>query len=489
MNQKLKWLVPFAVIAASACLSVAMFAGCADDTEEIDPPKPQECEHDWDEEYEYDAAGHWKVCEKCGKESEHEGHDFDLGDCFCGYHDPDYVEVEAIGEWNNSESGDTTSLTVYNNGTAAVVGNGTMTFTFKWTYSAEKGMVFVQDGYDVEFTVTSEDGVNASVTLVINVTAGGQTMQLEKTFITDDFVEITGEKIALAVFAGNTETFGQVTITAYNDGTASLAVGGNETTINWKYEEGELVFTDPSQPQELFKAVIDGNTASLHFTKPLMGEYKIDSTLICADISGILTGEVPEQPGGGEDQPEEPVKTAVITFQGTSDNTMMPTAELAVYGDGTAKLAGREDFTWEYKSGKLTFYKGEDSYTAVINGSSATLKLALTSPVTINFDFVCEDISVIAVAVPEGAVAVFTGTMGATLTVNEDFTAKISVMGRELDLTWTYSGGKIVFVDASQQNKQFDVTIDGNIASFIFTGPATFEFVCYDISGVMSLQA
>ena len=502
MNKKLKWLVPFAAVAASACLSVAMFAGCGEDDPEKKPddpdPTPVECEHEWSSEYVFDADGHWQVCEKCGEESEHENHEFDLGDCFCGYHDPSYVEVEPVGEWVNAEAGDTTTLTVYNNGTASVVGNGTMTFTFTWTYDETAGMVFKQDGYDQEFTVTSEDGVNATIKLTINVTVGGQTMQLEKTFTTDDFVEITGKKVALAVFSGNTETFGQVTITPYNDGSAALAVGGNETLINWSYEGGKLVFIDPAQPGETFEATITGNTATLHFTKPLMGEYKIDSTLTCADISGILTGEAPDQPEqpGGDEEPEEPEKTAVLTFSGTSDNAMMPTAELAVYGDGTAKLAGREDFTWEYKSGKLTyksgkltFYKGEDSYTAVINGSSATLKLALTSPVTINFDFVCEDISVIAVAVPEGAVAVFTGTMGATLTVNEDFTAKISVMGRELDLTWTYSGGKIVFVDASQQNKQFDVTIDGNIASFIFTGPATLEFVCYDISGVTSLQA
>ena len=495
MNKKLKWLVPFAAVAASACLSVAMFAGCGEDDPEKKPddsdPTPVECEHEWSSEYVFDADGHWQVCEKCGEESEHENHEFDLGDCFCGYHDPSYVEVEPVGEWVNAEAGDTTTLTVYNNGTASVVGNGTMTFTFTWTYDETAGMVFKQDGYDQEFTVTSEDGVNATIKLTINVTAGGQTMQLEKTFTTDDFVEITGKKVALAVFSGNTETFGQVTITPYNDGSAALAVGGNETLINWSYEGGKLVFIDPAQPGETFEATITGNTATLHFTKPLMGEYKIDSTLTCADISGILTGEAPDQPEqpGVDEEPEEPEKTAVLTFSGTSDNAMMPTADLELYGDGTAMLAGREEFTWEYKSGNLTFYKGETAYTATITDKSATLSLSLTSPVTINFTLKCEDVSAIAVTVPQGAVAVFTGSMGALLTIKADGNAEISVMGRSLTLTWKYEDGKLVFTDAGQQNKQFEATVTGNIASFTYTGGATLEFVCYDISGITAAQA
>ncbi len=247
-------------------------------------------------------------------------------------------------------------------------------------------------------------------------------------------------------------------------------------TWSYTYNDGKLTFKTSATSS--VDATIEGTKATVEYERNAMGNT-IPYTLECADISAIEETEAPA--------PDEEAKV-LVTFTSKDGDT------LTVYSDGTAQVSAfggqlKPKFNWTYSGGVLKFVdaeKPEKTYTAVIDGKSATLEYKETFA-TVNFS--CEDISAITdVAETPEVLVTFTSKDGNTLTVYSDGTAQVSAFGGQLNtkFNWTYSGGVLKFVDAEKPEKTYTAVIDGKSATLEYKETfATINFSCEDISALM----
>lgn len=114
----------------------------------------------------------------------------------------------------------------------------------------------------------------------------------------------------------------------------------------------------------------------------------------------------------------------------------------------------------------------------------------------ISYTMECADISALedieppAPETPE-VVAAFSGDKNGTISLLKDGTGTMSPMGYfNIDVTWTYSGGKLVITDAENASKTYTATIDGAKATVTYSdtlqGNSLSEtFTCDDISALI----
>ena len=273
------------------------------------------------------------------------------------------------------------------------------------------------------------------------------------------------------------------------DGTALFYIGNVDPATNeakyvisqtWSYTYNDGKLTFKTSATSSVDATIEGTKATVEYERNTMGN-KIPYTLECADISAL---EETEAPAPGED-----VKV-LVTFTSKDGDT------LTVYSDGTAQVSAfggqlKPKFNWTYSGGVLKFVdaeKPEKTYTAVIDGKSATLEYKETFA-TVNFS--CEDISAITdVAETPEVLVTFTSKDGSTLTVLDDGTANASVFDGALTVkfNWSYQNGVLKFVDAKETTKVYTATINGTKATVEYKEnffPDAVLFTCEDISALM----
>ena len=249
-------------------------------------------------------------------------------------------------------------------------------------------------------------------------------------------------------------------------------------TWSYTYNDGKLTFK--TSETSSVDATIEGTKATVEYERNATVN-KIPYTLECADISDLEETEAPA--------PDEEVKV-LVTFTSKDGDT------LTVYSDGTAQVSAfggqlKPKFNWTYSGGVLKFVdaeKPEKTYTAVIDGKSATLEYKETFA-TVNFS--CEDISAITdVAETPEVLVTFTSKDGSTLTVLDDGTANASVFDGALTVkfNWSYQNGVLKFVDAKETTKVYTATINGTKATVEYKEnffPDAVLFTCEDISALM----
>ena len=124
----------------------------------------------------------------------------------------------------------------------------------------------------------------------------------------------------------------------------------------------------------------------------LTGSSEVKYDDLDAFIAAAKEAAAADKPSGGEEEQPDAEGEALVTFTSTDGDT------LTVYSDGTAQVSAfggmvKPKFNWTYSGGVLKFVDAEEpekSYTAVIDGKSATLEYK-ESFGTVNFS--CEDIS------------------------------------------------------------------------------------------------
>lgn len=164
-----------------------------------------------------------------------------------------------------------------------------------------------------------------------------------------------------------------------------------------------------------------------------------------------------------------------------------------------AKYVISQTWTWTYESGKLVVKTGATSQIeATIEGTKATIKYDRNAMGNIiSYTMECADISALedieppAPETPE-VVAAFSGDKKGTIALLKDGTGTMSPMGYfNIDVTWTYSGGKLVITDAENASKTYTATIEGAKATVTYSdtlqGNSLSEtFTCDDISAITS---
>lgn len=167
-----------------------------------------------------------------------------------------------------------------------------------------------------------------------------------------------------------------------------------------------------------------------------------------------------------------------------------------------AKYVISQTWSWTYDGGKLVVKTGATSQIeATIDGTKATIKYDRNAMGnTISYTMECADISALedieppAPETPE-VLAAFTGDKNGTISLLEDGTGTMSPMGYfNIDVTWTYSGGKLVITDAENASKTYTATIEGAKATVTYSdtlqgNPLSETFTCDDISAITSAPA
>lgn len=474
MNKKLKFLIPIAVVSLCASVSVGVLSGCGE-------PEPEHT-HNYTR-WAYDENQHWKECVEDGAQSAKVDHEFDHGICECGYEDPNYVEIQDLVtftvENQDPDNPDNTTFVIKDDGTA-LMGSGSRSYSFSWSYSAEKGLVFIQDGKTEEQAAVLT-GKIARVTVVLKVTAGGQDVQVEKHFICNDITPVTGgpvqaKTIATFYCAGSFE--GDMALK--EDGTGSFSTGGHNLALTWSCDYGALIITDAEQTDKVFAVTItNDNKASFKFSKPLGANGTLEWDCSCDDISKIVA-KFPEK---------------VVDFAGQITTPVTMDVNLAVFKNGKANINGKETLTWKYENKKLTFtdVKSSKDYEATINGKAASFTYKFNGQLDILLS--CSDVTAIIGEVGEidEGIASFTGEittpvqMSLVLVVYQDGTAKLNNGDKTMEsFTWQYTGGKLMFTNVKADSQPVEATIDGTTATFQLTSPVSVTLTCTDISAVLS---
>lgn len=472
MNKKLKLLIPIAVVSLCASVSVGVLSGCGE--------KEPEHTHAYTR-WNHDNDQHWKECTEDDAKGPTSPHEFDHGVCECGYEDPDYVAVTDLVTFTveNPEKPDDTTLVIKSDNTA-IMGSGSRSYSFSWTYSADKGLVFVQDGKTEEQTATLS-GKTAKITLSLKVSAGGQDVEVKKNFICNDITPVTGgpvqaKTIATFYCAGSFE--GDMALK--DDGTGSFSTGGHNLAISWSCDYGALIITDAEQTDKVFAVTIKDNKASFKFSKPLGANGTLEWDCTCDDISKIT-----------EKFPEE-----VLAFSGQITDPVTMSVKLTVFKNGKANINGKEMLTWKYENNKLTFtdVKTSKQYEATINGKAASFTYKFNGQIDILLS--CADVTAIIGEVSEidEGIASFTGEittpvqMSLVLVVYQDGTAKLNNGNKTMEnFTWSYSGGKLAFTNVKEGSEPIEATVDGsNAATLQLTSPVSVTLSSTDISALIS---
>lgn len=167
-----------------------------------------------------------------------------------------------------------------------------------------------------------------------------------------------------------------------------------------------------------------------------------------------------------------------------------------------AKYVISQTWSWTYDGGKLVVKTGATSQIeATIEGTKATIKYDRNAMGNIiSYTMECADISALedieppAPETPE-VVAAFSGDKKGTIALLKDGTGTMSPMGYfNIDVTWTYSGGKLVITDAENASKTYTATIEGAKATVTYSdtlqgNPLSETFTCDDISAITSVPA
>lgn len=474
MNKKLKLLIPIAVVSLCASVSVGVLSGCGEKEPE------HECTYT---RWNHDGEVHWKECVVDDKKGPTSPHVFDHGVCECGYEDPDYVAVTDLVTFSvenqDPEHPDDTTLVIKSDNTA-IMGSGSRSYSFSWTYSADKGLVFVQDG-KTEEQKASLSGKIAKIELSLKVSAGGQDVEVKKKFICNDITPVTGgpvqaKTIATFYCAGSFE--GDMALK--DDGTGSFSTGGHNLAITWSCDYGALIITDAEQTDKVFAVTIkNDNKASFKFSKPLGANGTLEWDCTCDDISEIVA-KLPEK---------------AVDFAGQITSPVTMNVNLAVFKNGKANINGKEMLTWKYENNKLTFtdVKASKQYEATINGKAASFTYKFNGQIDILLS--CADVTAIIGEVSEidEGIASFTGEittpvqMSLVLVVYQDGTAKLNNGNKTMEnFTWSYSGGKLAFTNVKEGSEPIEATVAGNAATLQLTSPVPVTLSSTDISALIS---
>ena len=289
----------------------------------------------------------------------------------------------------------------------------------------------------------------------------------------------------------NSEGLDCIKLSVRYDEDAENIMGGGFATSRFEYElyptsEGTITFT-------LDCPIFSGRQQQVTGSKTV--KYK--------DLDAFIQGNLYVF--------EEP--EYVVMFATAADNHP---GRLYLQDDGTAlfyvgnidpatnqaKYVISQTWTWTYESGKLVVKTGATSQIeATIEGTKATIKYDRNAMGNIiSYTMECADISALedieppAPETPE-VVAAFSGDKSGTISLLEDGTGTMRPMNYfDIDVTWTYSGGKLVITDAKNASKTYTATIEGAKATVTYSdtlaGNSLSEtFTCDDISAITSAPA